>query len=86
MNEIIEACGTFPLASANLLLNELEFYQNSRIFIKLIFRTSSAILSIVSAILLYSLIKMNAEKQILNTTLLRVVGVTSDNHLAIALA
>ena len=86
MNEIIEACGTFPLASANLLLNELEFYQNSRIFVKLIFRTSSAILSIVSAILLYSLIKMNAEKQILNTTLLRVVGVTSDNHLAIALA
>lgn len=85
MDEIVTACGTFPVTMSNRLLQVMQVYSYALLFLGLVFNILLIIFVIISVLLIYSLLMIRMEKKTFDTGIMRLIGLTSGGFVAMIL-
>ena len=85
MNQIIDACGTFPVEGTNVLLTAMQLFSYALLFIGLVFNILLIIFVIISVLLIYSLLMITTETKTFDTGIMRLVGLSSGSFVAMIL-
>ena len=85
INEIIDACGTYPVVASNTLTTAMQIFSFALLFIGLVFNILLIIFVIISVLLIYSLLMITTDTKTFDTGIMRLVGLTSGGFIAMIL-
>ena len=85
VNEIVDACGTYPVVASNTLLTSMQVFSIALLFIGLVFNILLIIFVIISVLLIYSLLMITTDTKTFDTGIMRLVGLTSGGFIAMIL-
>jgi len=85
MDEIVTACGVYPVSMSNRLLQVMQIFSFALLFLGLVFNILLIIFVIISVLLIYSLLMIATETKTFDTGIMRLIGLTSGGFVAMIL-